>query len=108
MLTEPDILTALRDCFDPELKLNLVDLGLIYKVEISPDPDSTPKWPRQRVKITMTLTTPYCPSSGLIVEQVENRLAGMRDIGKVEVDLVWEPAWTRERISEAGRLQLGI
>jgi metal-sulfur cluster biosynthetic enzyme len=108
MLTEPDILTALHDCFDPELKLNLVDLGLIYKVEISPDPDSTPKWPRQRVRITMTLTTPYCPSSGLIVEQVENRLAGMRDIGKVEVDLVWEPAWTRERISEAGRLQLGI
>jgi metal-sulfur cluster biosynthetic enzyme len=108
MLSEPDILTALRDCFDPELKLNLVDLGLIYKIEMSPDPDSTPKWPRQRVKVTMTLTTPHCPASGLIVEQVENRLAGIRDVGKVKVELVWEPAWTRERVSEAGRLQLGI
>jgi metal-sulfur cluster biosynthetic enzyme len=108
MITEPDVLTALRDCFDPELKLNLVDLGLIYKIEISPDPDSTPKWPRQLVRITMTLTTPYCPASGLIVEQVQNRLAGIRDIGKVEIDLVWEPKWTPERVSEAGRLQLGI
>ena len=108
MLTEPDILAALRDCFDPELKLNLVDLGLIYKIEMSPDPDSTPKWPRQRVKITMTLTTPQCPASGLMVEQVENRLAGIRDIGKVEVELVWEPKWTPERVSEAGRLQLGV
>jgi metal-sulfur cluster biosynthetic enzyme len=108
MLTEHDIRTALRDCFDPELKLNLVDLGLIYNIEISPDPHSTPKWPRQRVKITMTLTTPQCPASGLIFEQVQNRLAGIRDVGKVEVDLVWEPAWTPERISEAGRLQLGL
>jgi metal-sulfur cluster biosynthetic enzyme len=108
MLSEPEILTALRDCFDPELKLNLVDLGLIYKIEMSPDPDSTPKWPRQQVKVTMTLTTPHCPASGLIVEQVENRLAGIRDVGKVKVELVWEPAWTRERVSEAGRLQLGI
>jgi metal-sulfur cluster biosynthetic enzyme len=108
MLAESYILTALRDCFDPELKLNLVDLGLIYKIEMTPDPDSTPKWPRQRVKITMTLTTPHCPASGLMVEQVQNRLAGIRDIGKVEVELVWEPPWTPQRISEAGRLQLGI
>jgi metal-sulfur cluster biosynthetic enzyme len=108
MVSESDILAALRDCFDPELKLNLVDLGLIYKIEMAPDPDSTPKWPRQRVKITMTLTTPHCPASALMVEQVQNRLLGMRDISKVEVALVWEPPWTSQRISEAGRLQLGI
>jgi metal-sulfur cluster biosynthetic enzyme len=108
MVAESDILAALRDCFDPELKLNLVDLGLIYRIEMAPDPDSTPKWPRQRVKITMTLTTPHCPASGLMVEQVQNRLLGMRDISKVEVALVWEPPWTSQRISEAGRLQLGI
>lgn len=108
MLTESEILTALRDCFDPEVKLNLVDLGLIYKVETGPDPHSTPKWPRQWVKVTMTLTTPQCPASGLIFEQVHNRLAGIPDIGKVEVDLVWEPKWTPHRISAAGRRQLGI
>ena len=73
MLTEDNILTALRDCYDPEVKLNLVDLGLIYKVETGPDPDSTPAWPRQWVKVTMTLTTPQCPASGLI-ELSENAL----------------------------------
>lgn len=108
MLSEEQIFTALRDCFDPEVKLNLVDLGLIYKVETSPDPDSTPKWPRQWVTVTMTLTTQACPASGLILEQVNNRLAGMPEISKVKVDLVWEPKWTPHRISEAGRRQLGI
>jgi metal-sulfur cluster biosynthetic enzyme len=109
MLSEEQVLAALRDCFDPEIKLNIVDLGLIYKVAIEPDPDaSTPKWPRQRVKVTMTLTTPNCPASGLIFEQVQNRLAGISNISKVDVNLVWEPPWTSERISEAGRLQLGI
>ena len=108
MLAESHILNALRDCFDPEVKLNLVDLGLIYAVETGPDPDSTPAWPRQWVKVTMTLTTPQCPASGLILEQVENRLRGISDISKVEMELVWEPKWTPHRISEAGRRQLGI
>jgi metal-sulfur cluster biosynthetic enzyme len=108
MLSESGIVNALRDCFDPEVKLNLVDLGLIYSVETGPDPDSTPKWPRQWVKVTMTLTSPQCPASGLILEQVHNRLASMQDISKVTVDLVWEPKWTPHRISDAGRRQLGI
>jgi metal-sulfur cluster biosynthetic enzyme len=108
MLTEPEILAALRDCYDPEVKLNLVDLGLIYEVAMGPDPDSTPAWPRQWVKVTMTLTTPQCPASGLIFEQVNNRLAGIPDIGKVVVDLVWEPKWTPHRISPEGRKLLGI
>jgi metal-sulfur cluster biosynthetic enzyme len=108
MLTEAEILAALRDCYDPEVKLNLVDLGLIYGVSTGLDPDSTKAWPRQWVKVTMTLTTPQCPASGLIFEQVNNRLAGIAAISKVEVDLVWEPRWTPHRISEAGRQQLGI
>ena len=97
MLNEDQILTALRDCFDPEVKLNLVDLGLIYGIEIGPDPDSAPAWPRQWVKVRMTLTTQYCPASGLILEQVRNRLAGIPDISRVDVDLVWEPKWTPGR-----------
>jgi len=107
-LTPDDIFLALRDCFDPEVKLNLVDLGLIYNVAIEPDPHSAPAFPRQRVRVIMTLTTPQCPASGLIFEQVSNRLAGIPDISKVEVDLVWEPKWTPHRISQAGRKQLGI
>jgi metal-sulfur cluster biosynthetic enzyme len=108
MLTESQILTALRDCFDPEVKLNLVDLGVIYGIETGPDKDSAPAWPRQWVKITMTLATKDSPANGLILEQVQNRLAGIQDISKVEVNLVWEPEWTPHRISEAGRRQLGM
>jgi metal-sulfur cluster biosynthetic enzyme len=108
VLTDAEILTALRDCYDPEVKLNLVDLGLIYGIATGPDPDSTSAWPRQWVKVTMTLTSPQCPASGLIFEQVNNRLAGIAAISRVEVDLVWEPRWTPHRISADGRKQLGI
>ena len=107
MLTEPQILAALRDCFDPETKLNLVDLGVIYAIETDSDSDSTPAWPRQWVRITMTLPKPDSPANGLILEQVSNRLAGIPDISKVELNLVWEPRWTPQRVSEAGRRQLG-
>lgn len=106
MLTETDILAALRDCFDPELKVNVVDLGLIYQVEIVPDPDSTPKWPRQRVRVTMTLTNPDSPANGMMMEQVQNRLASMQEISRAELKLVWEPRWTSQRISPVGLLQL--
>ena len=107
MLFESDILSALSDCFDPELKLNVVDLGLIYEVATGPDPDSTPAWPRQWVRVTMTLVAADSPASGLILEQVRNRLAGIPDISHIDVDLVWEPAWSVDRISEEGRRQLG-
>jgi len=108
LLTEDELRTALKDCFDPEVKLNLVDLGLIYAIATEPDLDSTPAFPRQRVKVTMTLTTPQCPASGLIFEQVNNRLLSIPKVSKVEVDLVWEPRWSPHRISAAGRAQLGI
>ena len=107
-LTAEDIRTALRDCFDPEVKLNLVDLGLVYDIAVEPDPNATKAFPRQRVKVTMTLTTPQCPASGLIFEQVHNRLASIPQVGKAEVELVWEPKWTPHKISPAGRKQLGI
>jgi metal-sulfur cluster biosynthetic enzyme len=107
-LTQEDVWTALRDCFDPEVKLNLVDLGLIYEIALQPDPAASPVFPRQQVKVTMTLTTPQCPASGLIFEQVHNRLASMQQISKVAVDLVWDPKWTPHRISPSGRAQLGL
>ncbi len=108
LLSGHELRVALRDCFDPEVKLNLVDLGLIYAIATEPDPDSTPALPRQRVKVTMTLTTPQCPASGLIFEQVNNRLLSLPQVSKVDVDLVWEPKWTPHRISAAGRAQLGL
>ena len=107
-ITEEDVLAALRDCYDPELPVNIVDLGLIYEVRISPDPNSKRAFPRQRVEIVITMTSQGCPSHATILEQVRNRLAGVPEISSTNVNLVWEPAWTPERISQKAREQLGI
>ena len=107
-LTEEDVLAALRDCYDPELPVNIVDLGLIYKVTLSPDPHSKKAFPRQRVEVDMTMTSQGCPSSAAIMEQVRNRLAGIPEIGNTVINLVWEPAWSPHRISKQAREQLGI
>jgi metal-sulfur cluster biosynthetic enzyme len=107
-LSEEDVLAALRDCYDPELPVNIVDLGLIYKVTLSPDPNSRRAFPRQRVEVEMTMTSPGCPSHVAITEQVRNRLSGIPEISAAVVNLVWEPAWTPHRISQQARQQLGI
>lgn len=113
MLSEADILAALRDCFDPEVKLNIVDLGLISPIELEADPDSTPRWPRQRVRVTMILASyggpaRNCAATAQMLEQVENRLATLPGISRAEVTLATEPQWTPHRISPAGRRQLGL
>ena len=107
-LTEADILTALRDVNDPELPVNIVDLGLVYRVSVQPDPDAPGMIPRQRVAIDMTMTTQACPAHTIILEQVRNRLGGLREISEAEVNLVWEPAWTPNRISAEAQKKLGI
>jgi metal-sulfur cluster biosynthetic enzyme len=107
-LTEEDVLTALRDVYDPELPVNIVDLGLVYRVAVAPDPDAPGMVPRQKVEIDITMTSRGCPSHERIIEQVRNRLAGLREISATAVNLVWEPAWHPERTSAAARQQLGI
>lgn len=107
-LTEEDVLTALKDVYDPELPVNIVDLGLVYRVAIAPDPDAPGMVPRQKVEIDITMTSQGCPSHERIIEQVKNRLAGVREISATAVNLVWEPAWGPQRISIAARKQLGI
>ena len=107
-LTQEDVLTALRDVNDPELPVNIVDLGLVYKVDVAPDPDAPGYLPRHRVAVEMSMTTQGCPAHHIILEQVRNRLAGIQEISEAQVDLVWEPAWTPDRISPAGQKKLGI
>ena len=107
-LTEADILVALKDVNDPELPVNIVDLGLIYRVEIHPDPNAPGFLPRQKVDIDITMTTPGCPAHEIILEQVRNRLAGLRDLSETRVNLIWQPAWTPERISPEAQRKLGI
>jgi metal-sulfur cluster biosynthetic enzyme len=107
-LTEDDVLNALRDCYDPEIPVNIVDLGLIYTVKVTPDENSKRAFPRQRVEVDMTMTSQGCPSHVMIMEQVRNRLAGVPEISETVVNLVWDPAWTPDRISQKAREQLGI
>lgn len=111
--TEQDVLTALRDVYDPELPVNIVDLGLVYRVDVALDADAPgagiPGVPlRHRVDIDMTMTSQGCPAHELIIEKVKNRLAGVREISSTRVNLVWEPAWGPQRISAEARKQLGI
>jgi metal-sulfur cluster biosynthetic enzyme len=107
-LTEQDILTALRDVYDPELPVNIVDLGLVYRVAIAPDPEAPGMVPRQRVEIDVTMTSQGCPAHHVIIEKIKNRLAGLPQISETAVTLTWEPPWTPHRISPEARKQLGI
>ncbi len=113
LLTEATIRQALRDCYDPEVPCNIVDLGLVYQVAITPDPDAPGAGipgvpPRQRVHIDLTLTSKGCPAHTQIIAQIEGRLCAFPTISRTEVALVWQPAWTPQRISPEGRKLLGI
>jgi metal-sulfur cluster biosynthetic enzyme len=98
MLTEEEIYEVLRECFDPEIPVNVVDLGLIYGVDIE----------QNAVNVRMTLTAPGCSMGAMISTQIEDRLLGIPDCERANVEIVWEPPWTPHRMSEAARKQLGI
>ncbi len=95
----PQVLDALRGVFDPEIPVNILDLGLIYALEFTTD---------RVVKISMTLTSPACPVAGQLPGQVEAAVAAVPGVEVAEVTLVWDPPWSAERISETARLELGI
>jgi metal-sulfur cluster biosynthetic enzyme len=107
-LTEQDVLTALHDVYDPEIPLDIVDLGLIYRVVVTPDPDAPGMIPKHRVEVDMTMTSPSCPMHGMITENVRNRIVCIQEVGEAKVNLVWEPTWGPERISAAGRKKIGM
>lgn len=98
-LLKEQVIAALKTVFDPEIPVNIYDLGLIYDVSINDE---------QHVSIKMTLTSPGCPVAQTFpgtVEQAVNQVEGVSDC---TVELVWEPPWTQERMSEVARLELGI
>ena len=90
---------ALRTVHDPEIPVNIFDLGLIYDVNRHDNGD---------VHITMSLTAPGCPVAGEMPGQVAEAVAGLADVGKVAVELVWEPAWSPERMSEDAKMALDL
>jgi metal-sulfur cluster biosynthetic enzyme len=108
MLTEDDVREALRVCYDPELAVNIVDLGLVYGITVAQDHDAPGFEPRYDVAVTMTMRAPSDDREAMLIGQVKNRLAGMQEVSHSSVDLVWEPPWTAERMSAAARQQLGL
>lgn len=90
---------ALREVYDPEIPVNIYDLGLIY--EIFEGQDGT-------VELTMTLTAPGCPVAGILPQQVADAVASADGVGEVFVTLTWEPAWTMDKMSEDARMALGM
>jgi len=113
MLTESNILEALRDCFDPALPCNIVDLGLIRSVSVAADPDAPgagiPGVPQKhRIHIELALTSPTEEAAAQLTAQVRNRLAGLEEAGDTTVVLAEQPAWTPRQITPAGRRILGL
>jgi len=102
-ISEQDVLSALKSCYDPEIPVNIVDLGLIYKVNFTPAAEE-----KQDVTIEMTLTAQGCPEHVNISAQVKSRLEQLPGVRNCTVNVVWTPPWTPERLSPEARKQLGI
>ena len=97
-VTEAQVYDALRQCYDPEIPVNVVELGLIYDVKIIEE------W----VGVKMTLTTPGCGMSGMIAQDVRNKVLRLPGVKEADVRIVWEPAWTPERMAPEARKKLGF
>jgi FeS assembly SUF system protein len=93
------IVEAIRGVYDPEIPVNVYDLGLIYAIDIDPE---------RRVHVTMTLTAPGCPVAGELLAAVERAAESVDEVKSAKVELVFEPQWTKERMSEAALLDLGL
>ena len=93
------VIDALKEIYDPEIPVNIYDLGLIYDVEITPE---------HHAKVKMTLTTPHCPVAESMPGEVELRVGAVPGIGDAEVELVWDPPWDPQKMSDEAKLELGM
>ena len=97
--TEEKIVTMLKTVYDPEIPVNIYDLGLIYKVDIDEE---------HNVRIDMTLTAPNCPAADFILEDVRQKIESIEGVKSGEVNLVFEPEWDRDMMTEEAKLELGM
>lgn len=93
------IVDTMKSVYDPEIPVNIYDLGMVYEIDVQPDGTA---------KVTMTLTSPACPVAGTLPGEVEEKLNGVRGVRSGKVELVWDPPWTPERMSESAKLELGF
>jgi FeS assembly SUF system protein len=98
LVTKEEIVTALKDCYDPEIPINVWDLGLVYDINIE---DGS-------VSIKMTLTAPGCMMGGIIAEEVKAKIKAVNGVKDAKVDLVFDPPWTPDKMSQEAKAQMGI
>jgi len=96
---EADVIGTLKTCYDPEIPVDIYELGLIYEVKVSDE---------AHVDIQMTLTSPMCPVAGTLPPEVEQKVRGVHGVKSASVELVWDPPWDQERMSEAAKVTLGF
>lgn len=96
---EQQVIAALRLVYDPEIPLNIYDLGLVYRAEVTPS---------AQVEIDMTLTSPGCPVAGVLLRQAHDAIRRIPGVASVKTALVWDPPWTRDRMGDAAKLALGL
>ena len=102
-VTEQDVLSALKSCYDPEIPVNIVDLGLIYDCRVAPLPGGG-----NRVEVKMTLTAPGCGMGPMLAQDVQNKVLSLEGVDDVAVELVWDPPWNQGMMTEQAKLQLGL
>lgn len=94
-----NVIDVLKTCYDPEIPVDIYELGLIYEVNVDP---------ANNVHVLMTLTSPTCPVAETLPPEVEQKIKGIDGVGSVKVELTWEPPWNQELMSEAAKLELGF
>lgn len=102
---EKEVWNQMRTCYDPEIPVNIVDLGLIYDCKIEPIAGAENSY---RVDVKMTLTAPGCGMGPTLQQDVQNKLLSIEEVDDVNVELVWEPQWNQGMLTEAAKLQLGL
>lgn len=98
-LSEENIIKELRTIFDPEIPVNIYDIGLIYKIEIINE---------NSVRILMTLTSPNCPVADSLIQEVDKKIRSLEGVEKLSVELTFEPPWSEDLLSEEAKLELGL
>jgi len=99
LVTKDEVVTVLKDCYDPEIPINIWDLGLVYGIDINEEGS---------VGIKMTLTAPGCMMGGMIADEVKAKIKAMGGVKDAKVELVWDPPWTPDKMSEEAKAQMGI
>jgi FeS assembly SUF system protein len=98
-IIERQVIEALQTCYDPEIPVNIYELGLIYRVTVAPD---------GAVRVRMTLTAPNCPAAEELPAEVESKVRAVAGVTDAKVDIVFDPPWERDMMSEAAKLKLGL